>query len=578
MANIDRRTSKRAIGAVLILGSLLIALGSSTIGNLQPANAVVSHLQAQPNTQSDSYLTHSPTGSAQLLWDGDSTLTVTIDMTGEVASSDIHPASIHKGSCETSDGGVLYPLNPVQAKQSSPSVQQGNNLSTVPVPVEMISSTIIPLVQTGIPSSGWFLSVYNGPTLSPPIQNIPIACADITNLNTSTSASQYVSLDLGPTKGLNQAANGIVTTTLYNNQLVIAITMSGLEPGSTHQADIHQGQCGRSQGPVVHTLTPVAADGRGIGTSKTTMSGIASTPNNWYVNVHLGAAKADMNTQAGLDPFVCGNIGNSPSANAVVPHLQSQLNSQSDSYLTHSPTGDARLLWDKKSTLTVTIDMAGVALGDIYPASIHKGSCETSDNGVLYPLNPVKAQRSSPSTPPVTVSMVSRTIIPLVQTGIPSSGWFLNVYNGPTLSSPTQNIPIACADITNLNTSTSASQYVSLVLGPTKGLNQAANGIATTTLYNNQFVVAITMSGLEPGSTHQADIHQGQCDRSPGPVVHTLTPVAADARGIGTSTTTISGISSIPNNWYVNVHLGAAKADINTQAGLDPFVCGQIEI
>jgi len=170
--------------------------------------------------------------------------------------------------------------------------------------------------------------------------------------------------------------------------------------------------------------------------------------------------------------------------------------------------------------------------------------------------------------------MASKTIIPLVRSGIPSSGWFLNIYNR---SSSTQSNPIDCADITNLNTSTSASQYIHLVLGPTKGPNQAANGIATTTLYNNQFVVAITMSGLEPGSTHQADIHRGRCD-SQGPVVHPLTPVVADARGIGTSTTAISGISSVPDNWYVNVHLGATQADMNTQVGFDPFVCGQIQI
>src|SRR5260370_26741051 len=103
----------------------------------------------------------------------------------------------------------------------------------------MASKTIIPQVQTGIPTSGWLLNVYNGPTLSPPTQNIPIACADITNLNTSTNASQFVSLNLGPRKRPNPAANGTVTTTLSNNLLVLAIPASGLAPNSTHQAEIH---------------------------------------------------------------------------------------------------------------------------------------------------------------------------------------------------------------------------------------------------------------------------------------------------------------------------------------------------
>ncbi len=573
MANINRRTSKRAIGVVLILGSMLIALSYSTIGNPQPAKAV--------NSQSDTYLKHTPGGTAQLLWDQNSTLTVTIDMAGEVAQKDIHPASINKGSCEKGDDGVLYPLSPVQAEQSSPpsvpGVQQGSNLPNAPVTVNMASKTIIPQVQTGIPTSGWFLNVYNGPTLSPPTQNIPIACADITNLNTSTNASQFVSLNLGPSKGPNQAANGTVTTTLYNNQLVLAITASGLAPNSTHQAEIHQGQCS-SQGPVVHTLPPIVANGGGIGTSTTTISGITSIPNNWYVMAHLGATKADMGTQSGFDPIVCGDVGSPPSARPIVSHLQSQLNSQSDTYLKHSPSGNAQLLWGKKSTLTVTIDMTGqVASGNTYPARISKGSCETGSTGVLYPLSPVKAQRPSSPSPSAGVSMESKTIIPLVQNGIPTSGWVLNVYNGPTLSSPNENIPIACADITNFNTSTRASQSVSLVLGPTKGSNQAANGVATTTLYNNQYVIEITMNGLAPNSTHQADIRQGRCN-SQGPVVHTLTSVVTDGSGNGTSTTSISGITSVPNNWYINVHLGSTKTDMNTQTSSDPFACGEISI
>lgn len=576
MANINRLTSKRAIGIVHILGSLLIALGSSTLGNPPSANAVTAYLhQSQVNSQLDTYLTHTPGGEAQLLWDGDSTLTVTIDMSGGVAPLDIHPASINKGSCETDDNGVLYPLSPVQPKQPSPSNSTTTPVaSDAPTIVNISSTTIIPVVQTGIPSSGWFLSVYNGPTLSTPTQSIPIACADITNFNTSTKASQYVSLALGPTKGPNQAANGIATTTLYNNQLVIAIKMSGLAPNSTHLADIHQGSC-NSQGPMVRRLTPVVANASGIGNSRTILSGMASIPNNWYVNVHLGATETDMSTQAGFDPFVCGNIGTRPPSSRVVSQLASQLNSQSNTYLTHSPTGSAQLLWDKTSTLTVSIDMTGELVPSrSYSASINKGSCETDNNGVLYPLSPVRAQvqRSRAPNSPKTVNMASNTIIPLVRAGLPSNGWFLSVYNGPDRS-----LPIACADITNLNTSTQASQYVSLVLGPTKGPNQAANGTATTTLYNNEFVVTITMSGLMPNSTHQADISQGRCS-SQGSMAQRLTPVVADASGIGTSTTAISGITAVPNNWYVNVHLGATKSDPKTQADFDPFVCGDINI
>src|SRR5260370_17538747 len=89
---------------------MYIAVSYSTICNPHAAKAV--------NSQSDTYLKHTPGGTAQLLWDQNSTLTVTIDMTGEVAQKDIHPASINKGSCEKGDDGVLYPLSPVHAEQS----------------------------------------------------------------------------------------------------------------------------------------------------------------------------------------------------------------------------------------------------------------------------------------------------------------------------------------------------------------------------------------------------------------------------------------------------------------------------
>ncbi len=289
MRNIDGPRSKRAMGIVLILVSVLIVLGYSALVNLQPASAVVS-LRSSTRSQPPTNLQHFASGRAELVWDAkQQTLTVKITIIG-LAPNSTHPAHIHQGSCETSDNGVLYPLNSVMA-------DKGGESTTI---------TIIKNVNNGIPASGWFINVHNGPTLSPALQKRPIACGDITNFNTSTSTNQSVDLTLGPTKEPNQAVNGIATLSVEDHQLTVTLTVSGLEPGSTHQAHIHQGSC-ESQGPVVYPLTPVVADNNGNGTSTTHLN-VSHISGDWYVNIHQAATPDELSTQTGFDPLACGDV------------------------------------------------------------------------------------------------------------------------------------------------------------------------------------------------------------------------------------------------------------------------------
>ena len=68
--------------------------------------------------------------------------------------------------------------------------------------------------------------------------------------------------------------------------------------------------------------------------------------------------------------------------------------------------------------------------------------------------------------------------------------------------------------------------------------------------------VKISLIGLAPTSTHPANIHSGSCVKQ-GPVVYPLQNVVADARGVGTSTTTINNVAKIPaSGWYIIVHNG----------------------
>jgi hypothetical protein len=160
-----------------------------------------------------------------------------------------------------------------------------------------------------------------------------------------------------------------------------------------------------------------------------------------------------------------------------------------------------------------------------------------------------------------------------VPNGIPASGWYFNIHNGTTEDSY-QRMDIACADITNSNTSTSATQHVMLTLDRGAGPSQAASGNAELSVAGDVLTVVVTLSGLEPTSTHVAHIHSGSC-ASQGDVVKALNNLTADDSGNATGTTTISGVSAIPSSgWYVNVHRGV---NISSPIDFDPIACGTVE-
>lgn len=356
MPNRDRGTSKRVIAIVPMLVCMLVMLGYSIVGNQQSAHALIV-LQSPESLPSNLQISlkHAVHGNAHLVWNAKQmTLTVMLKMSGLAPNSTANAADINKGSCETTNSGLVTSLAPVVpaangggsltplasptgvegslTPQASPtngrfsplnnlakegelvtfqssltdntkaenSVKAGEGLSKTKITVNAV-----PALKNGIPSNGWFIAVHNAPILS--ADKTSIACGDITNFNTSTATNQFVDLTLGATKDPNQAANGVVALSINNNQLIVIITMSGLVPGSKHQTHIHQGSC-EDQGPVVYPLAPVVADMRGEGASTTTIPKVSAILNDWYVNVHLGATAADLKTQTGFDPLVCGNI------------------------------------------------------------------------------------------------------------------------------------------------------------------------------------------------------------------------------------------------------------------------------
>jgi hypothetical protein len=154
--------------------------------------------------------------------------------------------------------------------------------------------------------------------------------------------------------------------------------------------------------------------------------------------------------------------------------------------------------------LTVEVSATGLAPNSTHPEHIHGGTCTSNPMGpILYTLNPLIADAHGDGT--------SVTNIKGVQKGIPATGWYVNVHNGPTLNTDLEARPIACGNVYNNNTSTNAKQSVSLALAGTMGPNESVHGSAQIRIENKEVIVKITVSGLAPNTTHMAHIHAGTC-------------------------------------------------------------------
>lgn len=237
--------------------------------------------------------------------------------------------------------------------------------------------------------------------------------------------------------------------------------------------------------------------------------------------------------------------------------------------LKHVPTGTATLTWTPSNkTLVVKTTLTGLAPNSKHPEHIHSGSC-ANPGSVVHPLNTITADAHGNAT--------TTTNIPNISGGIPSSGWLINVHNGPGMSAPDQAISIACTDISNPHTSTSSTQTVNanFTSAASSSPGQDANGTAKLSVSGTTLTVTTTLSGLAPNSSHAEHIHSGSCVMQ-GNIVHPLNTIKADSKGNATTTTTIKNVTSIPaSGWYVNIHNGT---DMSNQTSFDPIACGDVKL
>ena len=239
--------------------------------------------------------------------------------------------------------------------------------------------------------------------------------------------------------------------------------------------------------------------------------------------------------------------------------------------LKHDPSGNADLKWNAQShELSVTLALHGLQVKTTHPAHIHSGSC-SKPGATVYTLDNVVADADGNAS--VT------TVIKDVANGIPANGWYINVHNGPEMTTPEQMMGITCGDISNPKAATTTDQSVTVTMAGTPEPNQSASGTAQLTLSATALTVNITLNGLVANSTHMAHIHDGNCHKQ-GKIAFTLKPIVADASGIGHSTTEIplTSLTSLSDKrpLYINVHFGATMQDLKTQPGYDSIACGDV--
>lgn len=284
LALLPKCVTALAIGTALLA---LTALGSSQASAAtEPVGAAATGGSVAGVTSASASLQHTPIGGQGLVWNpATKQLHVDIRLAGLVPNS-THPAHIHLGGCL---GKILYTLSNVVADSS------GNGVSV----------TNIDNVTGGIPTNTWYIDIHNGPTLSPAIQFLPLACSSVANTGTAGRAVRSARNMLNGAPVANGAAAGSAQLMVKNGALMVKVTASGLAPNTTHAVFIHKGSC-LNQGPIAYTLQPITADAAGNGVSMTTIPNVSSVPaSGWYTQIHLST---NLSNQTEAAPIACGNI------------------------------------------------------------------------------------------------------------------------------------------------------------------------------------------------------------------------------------------------------------------------------
>jgi hypothetical protein len=184
---------------------------------------------------------------------------------------------------------------------------------------------------------------------------------------------------------------------------------------------------------MLFNLTPLKADGHGVGSSATSIPNVAQgiPAKGWFLNLHNGPTLAD---ELQARSLACGDIVNTASGAA---NQKVQLALHETTAPDESVTGTA-LLQLGANGLVVKLTVSGLTPNTMHMAHIHAGRCEKQGD-VVYPLQPV-------------VNGTSTTTISSVKT-MPITPLYINIHEAGAMtganSMATQQgfNPIACGNI-----------------------------------------------------------------------------------------------------------------------------------
>ena len=116
------------------------------------------------------------------------------------------------------------------------------------------------------------------------------------------------------------------------------------------------------------------------------------------------------------------------------------------------PYGYASLVWNPRTgNLVVTLSVTGLVPDSVHFASIRLGNC-TEAGPVVYPLREALADGHGNAFTTTTISDVT--------TGVPASGWYIDVQGDPGLAAPEQVASIYCGNISNASPNTHHVQII----------------------------------------------------------------------------------------------------------------------
>lgn len=217
-----------------------------------------------------------------------------------------------------------------------------------------------------------------------------------------------------------------------SHMLTVAMSLSGLVPGSVHPVHIHAGAC-QATGKVVYSLHNVVADAAGMATVITTIPNVVNgiPSHGWYLNVHNGPTV--MSAMQFL-PITCGEIQNDHASLKTAQDVQVALTTSSSANQNANGMTELQLVGEK---LTVAAAMSGLTPKSVHMMRIYSGTCDHQGK-LLYTLQPIVVD-------PVGNGR-STTILSGVPT-IPNNGWYVTVHLGTDVSTQTGADMVACGNV-----------------------------------------------------------------------------------------------------------------------------------